>query len=70
MRTIYCSATLVGDRRKGWQEVIAEIYAHLDIEISTRAIAPEPAIPRLIPATLATGAGTLSCPGEYVFQSW
>jgi AraC-like DNA-binding protein len=37
MRTIYCSATLVGDRRKGWQEVIAEIYAHLDIEISTRA---------------------------------
>jgi AraC-like DNA-binding protein len=37
MRRIYCSATLAGDRRKAWQEVIAEIYAHLDIEISTRA---------------------------------
>lgn len=36
MSTVYSSETLPGDRRKGWQELISEIYAHLDIEIPAR----------------------------------
>jgi AraC-like DNA-binding protein len=33
MRTIYCSDTISGDRRKGWRQLIGDVYAHLDIEI-------------------------------------
>jgi hypothetical protein len=33
MRTVYCSNTIPGDRRQGWQALIAELYAHLDIDI-------------------------------------
>src|SRR5262245_53360028 len=34
MGTVYSSENLRGDRRKGWQQLIGEIYANLDIEIS------------------------------------
>jgi AraC-like DNA-binding protein len=36
VRTVYCSDSLTGDRRKGWQDVIAQNYAHLEIEIPAR----------------------------------
>ena len=37
MRTVYCSDNLTGDRRKGWRDLIGEVYAPLDIDIPTRA---------------------------------
>jgi AraC-like DNA-binding protein len=37
MLTVYSSENLTGDRRKGWQSIVGEIYAHLDIEIAPRA---------------------------------
>ena len=37
MRTVYCSANLTGDCRKGWRDLIGEVYAPLDIDIPMRA---------------------------------
>ena len=36
MRTIYSSDNLVGNRQAGWQSVIRDVYANLEIEIAPK----------------------------------
>jgi len=36
MKAVYCTDSLTGDYRKGWRDLIGEIYAPLDIDIPMR----------------------------------